>query len=122
MIKTDIGKKPQKPSLLGGLFGGGGNKSSGEVSLFGSKKAEKKQSQGSSFYGAEDDEGDSFNSSFYDTGGQSGGTGERKKGQESEAKLAFLKYMGWVEYLIIAVEIFLIIYTFLVLMNLAPLF
>jgi hypothetical protein len=121
MIKTDIGKKPNKPSLLGGLFGGG-NKSSGEVSLFGKKKAEKSEGQGSSFYGNDADEGDSFNSSFYDTGGASSGSGERKKGQESEAKLAFLKYMGWVEYLVIAVEIFLIVYTLLVLLNLAPLF
>jgi hypothetical protein len=120
MNKTDIGKKPSKP-FLGGLFGGG-NKASGEVSLFGKSKAEKSESQGSSFYGSDNDEGDSFNSSYYDTGGASSGSGERKKGQESEAKLAFLKYLGVVEYLIIAVEIFLIVYTFLVLMNLAPMF
>jgi hypothetical protein len=117
MMKTEIPKK--KGTGLAGLFGGKGKKTQQKgMSLFGAKKEE---DQASTFYGGEEDEGDSFNSSFY--------SGKKEAEEVSEdgapkwyGRLAFFKYLSVLEYFVVAVELFLIIYTILVLLNIAPMF
>ena len=114
MIKKDKKKKSGFGDLIAGLFSA---KDDGAgLNLFG----EKKEEEPSSFYGDTKEDGDSFNSSYYEPGEKGSEPEEGRKREGS--RLQFLKYMGWLEYVVIAVEVFLIIYTVLVLLNLAPIF
>jgi hypothetical protein len=119
MKKKEIGKKPRPvaPSILSALFGLNKKKEPQKgTSLFGTEPEEEK----SAFYGESGDEGDSFNTSFYSSDGKQ--TEQGKREEKETSKLGFIKSFTWLEYLVVAFEFFLVVYTILVLANIAPIF
>ena len=116
MKKKEIGKKPRGTSIIGAFFGKGKKKDQRGASLFGAKEEEEK----SAFYNETDDEGDSFNTAFYTTGGRE--TEQEKREVKEISRFGFVKSFTWLEYIILAFELFLVVYTILVLANLAPIF
>jgi len=109
-------KKSAAPSLIGGLFGKKKASAKKNTALFGNNEDDEDMP---SFYGKAEDEGDSFNTSYYEEG--AGGKSKKETARE-EARLEFLRYLSWLEYGIVVVELFLIIYTILVLLGIAPIF
>ena len=116
MKKKEIAKKPTGKSIMGALFGKGKKNDQRGASLF----AEKDEEEKSAFYNENEDEGDSFNTSYYTAGRKE--TEQEKKEVKETGRFGFVKSFSWLEYLIIAFELFLIVYTILVLANLAPIF
>jgi hypothetical protein len=116
MIKKEINKKSGTPGIFTNILGQG-NKDQRGSTLFQPKDGVK---DGSYYGGGDDDEGNSFNDSFYGEGGE-----PKEKTtllQRKPSRFSFLKYLSWIEYIVIAVEIVLIVYTILVLINMAPIF
>jgi hypothetical protein len=109
-------KKPAAPPIIGRLFGKKKAPTKKNTALFGNNEDDDDMP---SFYGKTEDEGDSFNTSYYEEG--TGGKSKKQIVQE-KARLEFLKYLSWLEYGIVVVELFLIIYTVLVLLGIAPIF
>lgn len=110
--------KKAETSFLGGLFGKKKAPMQKSPTLF-SEAREDDDDTMPSFYGNSEDEGDSFNSSYYEEGGVKG---SKKKEEKERHKLEILRYLTWMEYGVIAVELFLIIYTILVLLGIVPIF
>ncbi len=106
-------KKKATPSFLGGLFSPKKAPEKKGSSLFGKDDEDDKLP---SFYGKTDDDGDSFNSSYYEE------KSSKKREVKERQRLEFLRYLTWMEYAVVAVELFLIIYTILVLLGIVPIF
>lgn len=113
-------KKPGIPSLLEGILPRRKQQAKSTASLFKNSDDDDMPS----FYGKTEEEGDSFNSSYYEDSRAEGEGASRsnRQGQKEQKRLGFLKYLTWLEYLVIAVELFLIIYTILVLLEIMPIF